>query len=136
MRQASKKRMTKPSKDQIARARAYIDSMDWRFARSMPQWPHWYVIRESGSAREFDFVARLIERFGYPDPWGARTDYYLVVRKFKYWAIDNVLNRATPISNAEMRKRGLRYAARHGKKIGPWGRLISIKRSSRNRRKA
>ena len=65
--------------------------MEWKFAKSMPQWPHWYVLREDGSAREFDFIARLIEQFGYPDKWGTRTDCYLVIGKFKYWAIDNVL---------------------------------------------
>jgi hypothetical protein len=100
----------------MLRARAYINSMQWKFAKSMPQWPHWYVIREDGSAREFDFVARLIKQFGYTDKWGNRSDSYLVIGEFKYWAIDNVLNRATPISNTEMKKRGLRYAARHGKK--------------------
>jgi len=114
--------------------RAYINSMEWEFAKSMPQWPHCYVLREDGSAREFDFVASLIERFGYSDRWNTRTSYYLVIGKFKYWVIDNVLNRAAPISNAEFKKRGLRYAARHGKKIGPWGRLINVKRKrSRNR---
>jgi hypothetical protein len=128
------KKLSKPSKDEIARARAYINSMDWRFARSMPQWPHCYVFREDGSTREFDFVARLIKKFGYSDPWGRRTDFYLAIGKFKYWVIEDCLNRAAPISNAEVRKRGLRYAARHGKKIGPWGRLISVKKSrARNR---
>src|SRR5215211_7630842 len=95
----------KPSKSQIARARKYIDSMEWKFAKSMPQWPHWYVLREYGSTREFHFVERLIEKFGYADEWGTRTDSYLVIGKFKYWVIDNVLNRAAPISNAQMRKR-------------------------------
>jgi hypothetical protein len=121
------KKLAKPAKEQIARTRAYINSMEWKFSKSMPQWPHWYVLREDSSAREFDFLHRLIRKFGYPDKWGSRTDYYLVVGKFKYWAIDNVLNRATPISNAEMKKRGLRYAARHGKKIGPYGRLVNLK---------
>ena len=46
----------KPSKEQIARARAYINSMDWKFARTMPQWPHCYVFREDGSARDLDFL--------------------------------------------------------------------------------
>ena len=95
----------------------------------MPQWPHWYVFPEDGSTRDFDFVARLIKKFGYADPWGKRTSFYLVIGKFKYWVIENVLNRAAPISNAEFRKGGLRYAARHGKKIGPYGRLISIKKA-------
>jgi len=124
----------KPTKSQLSRARAYIDSMDWRFGRSWPQWPHWYVVRKRSSAREFDFIASLIERFGYSDRWNTRTSYYLVIGKFTYWVIDNVLNRAAPISNAEFKKRGLRYAARHGKKIGPWGTLISLNRKrGRNR---
>jgi hypothetical protein len=94
----------------------------------MPQWPHWYVFREDGSAREFDFLDRLIKHFGYEDSWGKRTDSYLVIGKFKYWVIEDVLNRAAPISNAEVRRRGSRWVARRGKKIGPWGRLISIKK--------
>src|SRR5437016_763106 len=101
MQRTSKKTLTKPSKDEIARARAYINSMKWKFAKSMPQWPHWYVLREDGSAREFDFVDRLIRKFGYADPWGRRTRYYLVIGKFKYWVIEDCLNRAAPISNAE-----------------------------------
>jgi hypothetical protein len=103
--------------------------MDWQFAKSMPQWPHWYVVREDGSAREFDFIDRLIKKFGYPDTWGKRTDFYLVIGKFKYWVIEDVLNRAAPISNVEMRRRGSRWLARRGKKIGPYGRPISIKKT-------
>jgi len=105
--------------------------MDWEFAKSMPQWPHWYVWREDGSAREFDFVAHLIGTFGYADNWGRHTRYYLVIGKFKYWVIEDCLNRAATLSNSEFQRRGLRYAARHGKKIGPWGRLISVKKGKR-----
>jgi hypothetical protein len=43
-------------------------------AKSMPQWPHWYVFREWGNAREFDFFERLIAKHGYPDKWGKRND--------------------------------------------------------------
>jgi hypothetical protein len=123
----------KPTKAQIARTRKYIGSMEWKFAKSMPQWPHWYVLREDGSARDFDLLARLIKNYGYPDPWGKRMDSYLVIGKFKYWVIEDVLNRAAPISNAEVRRRGLRYVARRGKKIGPWGRLVSAKKKSKRR---
>jgi hypothetical protein len=130
----TKAKLSKPRKSELARAHEYIKSMDWRFARAMPQWPHGYILREWGSAREFDFVARLIKKFGYPDNWGKRIDSYLVIGKFKYWVIEDVLNRAAPISNAEVRKRGLRYLARHGKKVGPYGRLISIKKARGGKR--
>ena len=82
----------------------------------MPQWPHWYVLREDGRARKFDFVNALIKKFGYPDLWGNRTKYYMALGKFKYWIEDNVLNRAAPISNAEVRTRNSKWLARTGKK--------------------
>jgi len=76
-------------------------------------------------------VAKLIKKFGYEDTWGKRADSYLVIGKFKYWVIEDCLNRAAPISNAEVRKRGLRYISRHGKNIGPYGRLISVNKRKR-----
>jgi hypothetical protein len=97
-----------------------------KFTKKIPD--GWYVLREWGSARDFDFVGRLIKKFGYKDTWGNRSDSYLVIGRFKYWRIEDVLNRAAPLSNAAVRKRGLRWLARHGKKIGPWGRLISVKK--------
>lgn len=90
----------------------------------MPQWPHSYVLREDGHAREFDFFERLVTKLGYEDAWGSRVDSYLVIGRFKYWVLGNVLNRAAPRSNAEVRRRGLGWLARHGKKIGPYGRAI------------
>jgi hypothetical protein len=45
--------------------------------------------------------------------------------------IDNVLNRAAPISNAEFRKRGERWLARRGMKVGPYGRPISVRKRKR-----
>ena len=128
MTEQTEKKLAKPSKGEIARAREYIKAMDWRFARSMPQWPHWYVFREDGSAREFDFIARLLKKFGYEDIWGRRKDSYMLIGRFKYWVIEDVLNRAEPLSNAEVRRRGLRYLARHGQKVGPYGRPISVKK--------
>lgn len=124
MQRIAKKKSAKPSKAQIARARAYINSMDWQFAKTMPQWPHWYVLREDGRAREFDFVKRLIKQFGYRDPWGSRTKYSFVMGRFKYWVDDDVLNRGAPLSNAEVRKRGETWLIRHRMKIGPYGRPI------------
>jgi hypothetical protein len=110
----------------LARARRYIQAGNWTFSKSMPQWPHWYVLREWGKARDFDFVKRLIEKCGYTDVWtkGKPPGSYLVIGNFKYWVLGHVLNRAAPISNAEFRRRGLRWLSRHGKVLGPYGRAI------------
>jgi hypothetical protein len=96
-------RTARPTKEQLARVRRYIQKANphWRFARTWPQWPHWYLLREQGNAREFDFFDRLISKYGYEDVWttGKPPDSYLVIGKFKYWVMGNVLNRAAPISN-------------------------------------
>jgi hypothetical protein len=94
----------------------------------MPQWPHWYILREDGRPREFDFIARLIMRYGYHDAWGRRADSYLVIGPYKYWVLGGVLNRAVPIPNAEVKRRGERWLARHQKKIGPYGRPVDANR--------
>jgi hypothetical protein len=37
-------------------AKNFIASLEWRFAKMMPQWPHWYIIRGEGH-RVFTFAA-------------------------------------------------------------------------------
>jgi len=118
-----------PSREEATRARRYLRAMKatWRFARTTPQWPHDYVLREDGSVRDFDFMRRLIERYGYQDAFGRRLSSYLVIRPYKYWVLGHALNRAAPILNAEVRRRGDRWLARRGKRIGPYGRPVDIR---------
>jgi hypothetical protein len=104
-------------KKDLDRVRAYIAASDWRFAKTMPQWPHWYVVRNWGHQRDFDFFARLIDKDGYIDSWGQKRWKYLVVDDFKYWLCDNVLNRAKPKLNAWVIKEGKKYVAKHGSRL-------------------
>ena len=96
----------------LARVREYIAAFDWKFAKTMPQWPHWYVVRDWGRKRDFDFFAKFIDKSGYLDQWGQNHWKYLVVDHFKYWVCDDVLNRGKPKSNAWVIKEGKRYTAR------------------------
>jgi hypothetical protein len=98
------------------RVRAYITESNWTFARSMPQWPHCYVLRDSGRKRDFDFFAKLIDTNGYIDAWGRNRWKYLVVDNLKYWIVDDVLNRAKPKSNACFIKEGKKYEAKYGRR--------------------
>ena len=98
----------------LARVREYIAAFDWKFAKTMPQWPHWYVVRDWGRKRDFDFFAKLIDKNGNIDQWGQNHWKYLVVDHFKYWVCDDVLNRGKPKSNAWVIKEGKKYTARHG----------------------
>lgn len=95
----------------LNRLRAYISSVRWQYAKTMPQWPHWYTIRgwKPEKQEEFDYFAGLIQRIGYIDPWQENQWHYLVVDEFKYWVIEDVLNRAAPKSNAQVVADGERY---------------------------
>jgi hypothetical protein len=52
-------------------ARAYIATVRWQFAKTMPQWPHEYTVREWRQDLEHEFVefVALIRREGIVKPW-------------------------------------------------------------------
>jgi hypothetical protein len=110
-------------------ARQFINTQDWRFAKTMPQWPHWYIVRgESNRCGDFDRLAALIKGFGVEDAWGAERRRYLRIGEHKYWVLGEIINRAAPIPSAEVRRRGKLWLERHGKTVGPYGNLIPIKK--------
>jgi len=115
------------TKDERRWAREFIETQVWQFAKTMPQWPHWYIIAgEGNSHRDFRRLAQLIEAYGQPDKWGRETRLYLRIAKFKYWVMEDVINRATPIASSEVRRRGEVWMRRHHKRVGPYGRLVSV----------
>jgi hypothetical protein len=84
-------RMTYTSDD----ARAYVASVRWQFASTMPRIPHWYTIRKWQPDLDRAFVAfvRHIRsagiRMDWPDP-PARPLYrnqYLLLDGWKYWTM-------------------------------------------------
>jgi hypothetical protein len=79
----------------IGAARAYIATVRWKFAKTMPDWPHEYTIKEwrPELASEFEAFCQLIKDEGFVEPWPpppARPIYhnhYLVIGEWKYWAM-------------------------------------------------
>jgi hypothetical protein len=94
----------------VADAEGFIAEVRWQFATTMPQWPHWYTVRDwrPDLEAEFEAFARLIRRFGVVAPWprdSANPRYhnaYLVVGAWMYWTMPGtiaehgVINRAEP----------------------------------------
>src|SRR5512143_3490428 len=111
----------------LRRARHFIKSQEWRFARTMPQWPHWYIVGGKGNqSRQFNRFANLIKEYGEEDRWGRHTLCFLRIDSYKYWVMGEIINRAAPIPSTEVLRRGKEWLRRHGKKIGPYGYLISV----------
>ena len=89
-------------------ARAYIAEVRWQFAKTMPQWPHEYTVREWRPELEDRFVdfVELIRHEGIVKPWPDDVatpryhHHYLEIDGWDYWSMDGpiaetgVINRA------------------------------------------
>ena len=93
----------------IEDARRYIADVHWRYARTMPQWPHEYTEREWRPDLErqfFEFVA-LIRRDGIVKPWppDVPTRYhhtYLSLDGWEYWTMGAPVPETTVINRASL----------------------------------
>jgi hypothetical protein len=82
-----------------------LSRLTFKFAKSMPETPHWYVVRSA--ANEADYVAlfHAVQRQGVEEPFGARNyRYWRPGDGFKYWAMTADLAKSHVINRAIVRK--------------------------------
>ncbi len=82
-------------------SRAYIDSVTWTFAKTMPEHPHWYTVRrrvdqlpdDAPADTAFDQMVSHIRTHGRTEPWRpapdapARLYTYLNIDDYDYWTL-------------------------------------------------
>lgn len=79
----------------------FIDAHDWRYAKSMPQMPHAYVVREKcRSDDEFVRAVTFIRKHGYPKKFFRQTYVYFDNAPFTYWTMGAPLNITTILNRA------------------------------------
>jgi hypothetical protein len=89
-------------------ARAYIAQVRWQFAKTMPQWPHEYTVREwrLDLEREFLRFVELIRRYGEVKPWPRDAPVpryhltYLEIDGSEYWSMGAPVPDTTVINRA------------------------------------
>ena len=89
-------------------ARAYIASVRWQFAKTMPQWPHEYTVRAWRPDLEQEFVefVVLIRRDGVVKAWppdASEPRYhhaYLELDGWEYWTMGSPIPETTLINRA------------------------------------
>ena len=92
------KTFTKLVKEYIRLIENFIDLIPWTFAKTMPEIPHYYVVRDNLAPQDkekFDAFTKYINDRGYSDIFDSKEYKYLKLGNYKYWVIDNVLNRAS-----------------------------------------
>jgi hypothetical protein len=77
-----------------------VAAAGWQFATSMPEIPHEYTVRgkrtagvEPPSVAMHDAFAAQVREHGYQGRFYGRTYVYLELGDWKYWVIDDVINR-------------------------------------------
>ena len=79
----------------------FINRHQWRFAKSMPHMPHWYVVRaECDSDDDFVYFVEFIREHGYDRTFGGRTYKYLNVGMMCYWTMGNPIIETTILNRA------------------------------------
>lgn len=82
---------------------AALLASNWIFAKTMPQWPHWYTLRKDWTQPvDFEAVVQYIRDHGYQEKFYTRTMTRLNVGKHKYWSMGAPLNETILINRADI----------------------------------
>lgn len=98
----------------IDEARSYIGQVRWQFAKTMPQWPHEYTVREWRPDLEetFEAFARYTRSEGVVKPWPADSPTpryhhrYLAIDGWDYWIMDGTIEETGVINRARLDEPG------------------------------
>ncbi|MBM3252739.1 MAG: hypothetical protein FJZ16_00610 [Candidatus Omnitrophica bacterium] len=83
----------------------FIHRNKWVFAKTMPEIPHYYIVRDYLSENEkklFDEFSVFIKKNGYTETFYSKQHTYFNIGNHKYWVIENILNRATIVDQAKV----------------------------------
>ena len=84
------------------KVKSYIERCEWRFAKTMPQWPHCYIVRGNCSLEDDEFVNFVWSQrvLGSYDVWGNYRQPYLHIDGYKYWTMGCEIENTTVINRA------------------------------------
>ncbi len=81
----------------------YINSVRWKYAASMPRWPHEYTLKEwdLSKADIFNKFVVIIREQGYEGFFFKKRLIYLDIGEYKYWTMGNPLPETLLINRAK-----------------------------------
>jgi hypothetical protein len=78
--------------------REFVASVKWTFAKTMPQWPHEYILRHRVDEKIFDRLVRHIRANGHEEAFYTETYIYFEEDGMLYWTMDAVISETTLIN--------------------------------------
>ena len=105
---AGTERKGEPSTEEIAILESFVDSVTWKFAKTMPFMPHWYALFERMEGDEqralYKELVNTIMTKGVDEVKGKRTYRYLTIGEYKYWSMWNNPEEVILINRAFVRR--------------------------------
>jgi len=94
--------------EEFERIGQLLESQKWIFAKTMPQNPHCYTLRERwGNDEDFAWVVSYIREHGYVGRFGKTRYTYLDVNNHYYWTMGAKLDRTILINRKPLTRGGV-----------------------------
>jgi hypothetical protein len=84
--------------------REFIDSSQWMFAKTMPEWPHEYLVRDRVDRVLFAALAHHIRQHGVEGRFYQRTLIYFAEDGLLYWTMGEPIEETTIINRCREEK--------------------------------
>ena len=90
--------MTDPPESFPASLRAFVDTAEWTFAKTMPEWPHEYIVRDRVDEELFERLVAHIRDHGYEGRFYERIITYYEEAGLVYWTMGAPLHETTIVN--------------------------------------
>jgi hypothetical protein len=81
--------------------REFIASSKWTFAKTMPEWPHEYIVREKVDRVLFESLVRHIRQHGFEGHFYQRVLIYFAENGLLYWTMGEPIEETTIINRCK-----------------------------------
>jgi hypothetical protein len=79
----------------------FIDSIQWTFAKTMPEWPHEYIVRDRVDSVLFEALVRHIRQHGFEGRFYQRVLTYFAEDGLLYWTMGTPIEETTIVNRCK-----------------------------------
>ena len=78
--------------------KAFINSSKWTYAKTMPEWPHYYIVRSPDNEGMFVKTVEHIRANGYEERFYHQKNMYFDEDEYAYWAMGDATGKPIVIN--------------------------------------
>lgn len=93
-----------------------LTKCEFKYAKSMPEFPHWYTLRENwDSDADFIKTVMLIRKYGYKEKYWGKEYIYYNINGYKYWTMGYPLHNCPKTGTILINKAKVVYHSEYDK---------------------